>query len=165
MGKAGQQGPATYVLTLKEKGLTTRDLVSKGFTDVQLPNMQLVSLTARPLFFNATGVVFPGTLQKISFSQLPTANGLVLWVIVAMGGLSYELRIGRPRVRLGHPELADGWPVYAAGQVTFSSGVITCLDNMSGHYAPAGISSAFVEGVFNSDGINASGQYLELIFP
>lgn len=86
-------------------------------------------------------------------------------MIVATGGLSYELGIGLPTIQLGHPEPAEGWPVYAAGQVTFINGVITRLNNSSGHYTHGGVPAFFVESIFNNNGINASSQYLELIFP
>lgn len=40
---------------------------------------------------------------------------------------------------------------------------LICLSFVT--YAPNGVSASFVESIFNNDGIKASGQYLELIFP
>jgi hypothetical protein len=47
----------------------------------------------------------------------------------------------------------------------FVNGSVTALDNMSGHYTPAGVGAAFVEAVFKNAGINAAGRYHELTSP
>jgi hypothetical protein len=99
-----QPCPTTYILTLKEKNLTTQQLTNQNFVDMQLPNGQIVNLTGTPLFFNATGVVHGGRIQHLDLTNLGTASGLFIWVIVATGS-NNELRIGVPTIRLGHAEL------------------------------------------------------------
>ncbi len=157
--------PTTFIIALKEKNLTVRQLTSQNFTDIQLPNGQLVKLAGQPLFFNVTGVVHAGAIRRLDPFKLGTTSGLFIWVIVATGGGNNELRIGIPTIKLGHPELADGWPVYAAGQLIMVNGSAISLDNNAGHYSPSGVGTAFVEGIFKSAGINAAGKYHELTFP
>jgi hypothetical protein len=153
------------VVTLKEKNLTGNQLTSQNFTDIQLPDGQLVTLIGQALFFNATGVVHAGAIQHLDPFKIGTTSGLFIWVIVAIGGGNNELRIGIPTVKLGHPELADGWPVYAAGQLMMVKGSVIALDNQAGHYSPTGVSAFFIESMFKSAGINAAGKYHELAFP
>ena len=160
-----QPNPTTFILTLKEKNLTANQLTSQNFTDVQLPNGQLVELAAQPIFFNSTGVVHLGVIQRLDPFKIGTTSGLFIWVIVATGGVNNELRIGISTVKMGHPELADGWPVYSAGQLTLVNGLVIALDNKAGHYSPSGVPAVFIADTFKSAGINAAGKYHELAFP
>ncbi len=77
-----QPNPSTFILTLKEKSLTANQLISQNFTDVQLPNGQLVELAAQPIFFNSTGVVHLGAIQRLYPFKIGTTSGLFIWVIV-----------------------------------------------------------------------------------
>jgi filamentous hemagglutinin len=149
---------------LKEKNLTTQQLLGQGYTDVKVPNGQLIRISgilARPLFFNADGKVRAGVMQRVLSTQLPAVSGLFEYVIVATGGGNHDLRIGVPMLRLGHPELADGWPVYAAGQVMFTIGTVDFVNNFSGGYVARGVAASFVELAFSALGPNATGKYTE----
>src|ERR1700722_18043649 len=140
-----------YVLTLRETNLTVQQLVSQGYTEVELPNKQVVDLTAQPLFFNGSGSFRPFPPVDVVNLAKPRGKNLrgnFIYVIVATGRGTYELLVGLQSGPAGHESLAGGWPVYAAGQVVFSAGQILALNNSSGHYMPFGVSSAFVEGVF-----------------
>jgi hypothetical protein len=154
-----------YVLTLREMNLTVQQLVSQGYTEIELPNKQVVDLTAQPLFFNGSGSfkLFPHYfLINLTRLLANKGGGNFIYVIVATGRGAYQLRVGRQTSLAGHESLAGGWPVYAAGQVVFLLGEITTLDNSSGHYMPSGVSSAFVEGAFHTRGCNATGKYTEI---
>jgi hypothetical protein len=154
-----------YVLTRHERNLTAQQLINQGFADVQLPNGQAVSLTAQPLFFNASGShgqFPPGNIVDLATLRANNNSGNFIFVIVAAGGGAYELRVGLQTTTRGHEALADGLPVHAAGQVIFANGQITTLNNSSGHYMPTGVSPAFVEGAFQAEGFSASGLYMEI---
>ncbi|MFC0547873.1 RHS repeat-associated core domain-containing protein [Kutzneria chonburiensis] len=66
----------------------------------------------------------------------------------------------------GHIALTKGADVRAAGEVRVKSGRITEVNNLSGHYKPYGSNaeSAAVEA-FNEAGLDATGKYVEHVFP
>jgi filamentous hemagglutinin len=105
-----------------------------------------------PLDEIAPQELFPASqIQRIGYT------GKLEYVVLESG----DLVIGRS----GHISLAQGADVLAAGEARFFQGAVKRIDNMSGHYQPAGASAqAAAEAAFNRAGFDATGRYVERVF-